>query len=123
MKINLISRIEVKKVEMDGAKDVKMKILIGPQDGSDNIIMRQFIIGLDGHTPKHSHNYEHVVKVEKNKGIYIDNDGLKHEITIGQSVFVPPNEEHQFQNPYNKPFEFICVIPNPQKNNCTLLGK
>ncbi len=120
MKINLISKIEAKEVKMDGAKDVKMKILIGPQDGSDNIIMRQFKISFEGHTPKHSHNYEHIVKVEKNKGIYLDKNGLKHEIAEEQSVFVPPNEEHQFQNPYDKPFEFICIIPNPQKNNCTL---
>ncbi len=115
MKINNNEEIVAAEVKMEGAKDVKMKILIGLNDGSDNIIMRHFIVAPGGCTPFHQHNYEHVVKVERNRGIAIDEDGKEHEIEKGQSIFVTPNEKHQFRNPYSEDFEFICIIPNPDK--------
>lgn len=98
-------------VLIDGAKDVVMRMLIGPEDPSENIAMRLFTVAPNGHTPRHQHNYEHLVKVEKNKGIYVDQAGNNHEIKEGMSIFVPANEVHQFQNPYDEPFEFICIIP------------
>jgi len=112
MKINQNEQIRADKVQMEGAKRVSMKILIGPEDQSDNIIMRQFKITSGGHTPRHTHNYEHVVKIESNRGIIVDEKGNEHEIKRGQSVFVKPNELHQFKNPFDEDFEFICIIPN-----------
>lgn len=115
MKINNNEEIVAAEVEMEGAKDVKKKVLIGPDDGSDNIIMRHFIIAPGGNTPYHQHNYEHVVKIENNKGIAIDDNGNEYEVKKGQSIFVKPNEKHQFRNPFNEDFEFTCIIPNPEK--------
>ena len=99
MKINNNEEIFAAEVEMEGAMDVKKKVLIGPDDGSDNIIMRHFIIAPGGNTPFHQHNYEHVVKIENNKGIAIDDNGNEYEVKKGQSIFVKPNEKHQFRNP------------------------
>ena len=115
MKININEEIFSNEVKMEGAKDVKMKILIGLDDGSDKIIMRHFTVAPGGNTPYHQHNYEHVIKIEKNKGIAVDENGIDHEIKKGESLFVKPNEKHQFRNPFNKDFEFICIIPNPDK--------
>ncbi len=115
MKINNNEEIFAAEVEMEGAMDVKKKVLIGPDDGSDNIIMRHFIIAPGGNTPFHQHNYEHVVKIENNKGIAIDDNGNEYEVKKGQSIFVKPNEKHQFRNPYSEDFEFTCIIPNPEK--------
>lgn len=115
IKINNNEEIFAAEVKMDGAKEVKMRILIGPGDGSENIIMRHFIIAPGGNTPFHQHNYEHVVKIERNKGIAVDENGNEYEIKKDQSVFVKPNEKHQFRNPFNEDFEFICIIPNREK--------
>lgn len=115
MKINNNKEIPAAEVTMEGAKNVRMKILIGPRDESGNIIMRHFIVVPGGHTPFHQHNYEHVIKIEKNKGIAVDEKGIEHEIKQGQSLFVKPNEKHQFKNPFNEDFEFLCIIPNPDK--------
>jgi quercetin dioxygenase-like cupin family protein len=115
MRINNNEEIIASEVKMDGADKVRMKILIGPNDKSDNIIMRHFLIAPGGNTPFHQHNYEHVVKVERNKGIAVDENGKEHEIIKGQSLFVKPNEKHQFRNPFKEDFEFICIIPNPDK--------
>lgn len=115
MKINVNNEILTGEVSMEGAKDVRMKILVGPRDGSENIILRHFIIAPGGNTPYHRHNYEHLVKVEKNKGIAVDKDGKEFEVSEGNSIYVVPDEMHQFRNPFNEDFEFLCIIPNPQK--------
>jgi len=101
-------------VQMEGASGVTMRILIGPEDGSNKIIMRYFKVLPGGHTPRHSHNYEHLVKIERGRGLVIDEQGEQHEVRTGQSIFVEPNREHQFRNPFPEPFEFICIIPNPE---------
>jgi quercetin dioxygenase-like cupin family protein len=116
MKINNNDQIQASEVKMEGAANVKMKILIGVNDQSENIIMRHFIIAPGGNTPWHRHNYEHVVKIEKNRGLAIDENGNEIEVKPGQSLFVKPNEMHQFKNPFGEDFEFICIIPNPEKN-------
>ncbi len=114
MKINNNEEIAAGKVEVEGAKDVRMKILIGPGDRSDNIIMRHFIVAPGGNTPFHQHNYEHVIKIESNRGIAVDENGVEHEVRKGQSLYVAPNDLHQFRNPFSEDFEFICIIPNPE---------
>jgi quercetin dioxygenase-like cupin family protein len=113
MKINNNNEIAAAAVTMEGARDVRMKILIGPADGSDNIIMRHFTVAPGGNTPYHKHNYEHVVKIEANRGIAVDENGNEFEVSEGQSVFVSPDVMHQFRNPFSEDFEFLCIIPNP----------
>ena len=115
MKINLNSEIPSPLVQMEGAHNVRMKILIGPEDGSGNIIMRHFYVAPGGNTPFHNHNYEHVIKVERGRGIAVDEHGNEHLIEEGQSLFVKPGDLHQFKNPFGDTFEFLCIIPNPAK--------
>ena len=112
MKITQDSDIDGAPVDMEGAKGVTMKILIGPDHGSQNIIMRLFNIFPGGHTPYHTHAYEHLVKVLNGRGVVVDKKGNKRELAPGQNVFVEPNEKHQFANPFSEPFELTCTIPN-----------
>lgn len=114
MKINNNEEIFFEPISMDGVKDVKMKILIGPNDESENIIMRHFIVAPGGNTPFHQHNYEHIVKIES-QGVAVDENENEYEVQKGQSIFIKPNEKHQFKNPFSEDFEFICIIPNPSK--------
>lgn len=115
MRINNNEEITASEVQMDGASRVRMKVLIGPDDGSENIIMRHFFVAPGGNTPYHSHNYEHVIRVLRNKGVAVDESGREHIIGYGQSLFVRPGEMHQFRNPYDEELEFLCIIPNPSK--------
>ena len=113
MKINVNSEIPAAGVQVEGASNVRMKILIGPEDGSGNIIMRHFFVAPGGNTPFHNHNYEHVIKVERGRGIAVDEHGNENAVEEGQSLFVRAGDLHQFRNPYQSDFEFICIIPNP----------
>ena len=102
--------------EEEGVKKVKRRILIGPEDGSANIIMRYFRVLPGGNTPYHEHDFEHVVRREKGKGAVVNADQEEIPVSPGQSVFIAGGEKHQFINPNDEPFEFICTILNPGKN-------
>ncbi len=110
MIINKISSVKKDIVIDEGVKDVERQIPIGVNEGSEKIIMRLFTIKPKGHSPLHTHNYEHLVKVESGKGIVVSSEGER-EISVGDYVFVVPNELHQFKNPFDEDFRFICVIP------------
>lgn len=114
MKVKKTADVPSTEVEAKGARDVAMQILLGPADGSGEIIMRLFTLAPGGHTPLHSHPWEHLVKVEEGRGVAVDAAGETHQLEPGVSVFVPPGREHQFRNPSGEPFRFICVIPNPE---------
>ena len=103
-------------VQEDDVTHVTQQILIGPDDGSLNIIMRRFLVLPRGRTPYHIHSHEHVVKVEKGRGFVIDEDGRENLVSAGQSLFVKGGEKHQFKNPFDEPFEFLCIILNPERS-------
>ncbi len=106
------AKVKETMVNMEGASNVTMRILIGTDENSENIIMRQFKILPGGHTPKHTHDFEHVVKIVSGKGQIEDENGEFHELNSGNSVFVVPGELHQFSNPNTEPFVFLCIIKN-----------
>ena len=98
-------------VKMEGAEDVTIRVLVGQDDGSEKIAMRCFCVRPGGHTPEHTHNFEHLVRVQKGRGQVVDPYGRAVEVAEGDSLFVPADEKHQFRNPFKENFEFICVIP------------
>jgi len=104
-------------MQEEGAKNVFKRVFIGTDDGSSNIIMRYIKVLPGGNTSLHSHSHEHVVKIERGKGIVVDENGKENIVTQGQSLFIEGLKRHQFKNPFEKNFEFICIIPNPEKNS------
>ena len=63
MKVTACEQIQAAPVEMEGAAGCRMRCLIGPDDGAPGFTMRQFDVAPGGHTPRHSHTYEHEVFV------------------------------------------------------------
>jgi len=104
--------VKTEHLENNEVHKVQKKVLIGPKDGSHNIIMRRFSVDSEGYTPHHTHDFEHVVRIEKGKGIIINESGKEVMVSKGDSVFIKSNEKHQFKNPYKKPLEFLCIILN-----------
>jgi quercetin dioxygenase-like cupin family protein len=102
---------EVPYEDMTTYKGVKKQILIGPKDGSGEIIMRYFSLEPEGKTPYHSHGFPHVVKVEKGRGIVVDKDGRNHSLEANQVVYIQDDEIHGFVNTGTGPFDFICIVP------------
>ena len=53
---------DVSVVAMHGSESVKKQIVIGPDDGSNEIVLRYFSIGPDGTSPRHAHDFPHLLQ-------------------------------------------------------------
>ncbi|HNQ23104.1 MAG TPA: cupin domain-containing protein [Phycisphaerae bacterium] len=114
MKVQAIESHPQQPVQMEGAQNVKMRMLIGRADGAANFHMRHFEVGVGGHTPHHAHPYEHEVLILSGNGVVRSPQGDR-PIKAGDVVFVPADERHQFVNGGTGPLTFLCLIPAPQE--------
>lgn len=113
MRIVNFNSLPAEEVE-EGAKGVLIRWLIRDVDGAKNFFMRHFEIAPGGHTPRHSHPWEHEVFILEGKGVVLGAEGEK-EFSPGEAIFVPGGEEHQFRNPAEEPATFLCLIPSQEK--------
>ena len=97
-------------VEMDGVKDVSMRVLLGREHGMPHFSMRHFVVEPDGHTPHHSHDYEHQVIVLAGRG-EAEQAGEIQSIEPGDVLFVEAGADHQFRNTGEAPMQFVCLVP------------
>jgi quercetin dioxygenase-like cupin family protein len=100
-------------VLIEGAAATRMRLLIGADDGAATFHMRHFEISPGGHTPHHTHDYEHEMLVLRGTGIAKSPQGDR-PLGPGCVVWVPANEKHQLRNTGTEPLEVICLIPAPQ---------
>jgi quercetin dioxygenase-like cupin family protein len=97
-------------VRMDGVKDARMEILVGREHGAPNFSMRHFVVAPGGHTPLHSHNYEHEVVILEGEAD-VNYGTSVHRVRGGDVLYVAPNEMHQFRNAGTGDFRFLCFVP------------
>jgi len=92
------------------AKGASMKVLVSPNEGWEDYVMRLLEVEPGGYTPKHSHPWPHINYIVKGNGeLFID--GVTHEVKTGSYAFVPGNKTHQFRNAGKEVFQFICIVP------------
>ena len=103
--------LQRKDVDMEGVKDATRVEVIGGPEGWQENVMRVFRLGPGGYTPRHQHDWEHVNHVISGRGKLRIGDTV-HDLGEKDFALVPPNTEHQFENPFDEPFEFICIVPN-----------
>ncbi len=92
------------------AKAVAGRLVIGKADGATNFAMRVFEIGEGGHTPKHSHAWEHEMFFHAGTGEVLC-DGRWNPVGPGSVVLVPGGAEHQVRNGGTAPLVFVCLVP------------
>ncbi|MCD4691219.1 cupin domain-containing protein [bacterium] len=97
-------------IEVKDAQGVKKAGLITAADGSPTAAMRLFELERNGHTPWHTHDWEHVVYIIEGKGILKSENGDA-AFGAGDSLLVDPNEKHNFINTGDGRLRFICVVP------------
>jgi quercetin dioxygenase-like cupin family protein len=112
MKVVHCEQVEAGPVGIEGAVNCRMCCLIGPDDAAPSFSMRFFEVAAGGHTPRHTHAYEHEVFVLEGSGVVLEGD-REHSLHAGSAVYVAPNELHQFRNTGSGPLKFICLIPHP----------
>lgn len=90
---------------------VKKRVVIGPDEGAENFIMRVFDIA-PGHTsPDHAHPWEHEVFILSGEGAARDEAGKEMPIGGGSTLFLPAGEKHCLINKGKDALRFICIIP------------
>ncbi len=115
MKVQPSHSVQLQQVTMEGSSGCQVRWLLSSTDGAPNFAMRQFEVAPGGFTPLHHHPYEHEIYVVEGQGEVYEG-GTPHTISAGDVVLVTPNEVHQFKNNSDKPFKFLCLIPNSADN-------
>ena len=92
------------------AAKTKIRWLITQETGAENFAMRLFEMAPEGYSPLHKHATEHEVFVLEGEGLVFDGEKEK-PLQVGDVVFIPPNEMHQFKNNSATPLKFLCLIP------------
>ena len=90
-------------------------VLIGPDDGAGNFVVRYYEIPPDGKSHLDTHEHDHGVYIVRGRARLESIDGT-HELGPGDVVYIPPFEQHQFINDSDSVFGFICVIPPPKED-------
>lgn len=96
----------------EGTEGVDFRPLLAENVDPPNFYLRVFDISPGGHTPRHTHAWEHEVFVVSGTG-KIMLDGAEEPLAEGDAVFVEPNEVHQFVNDGGCKLRMVCVIPKP----------
>ena len=102
--------VEGSPIEMDGVQSAVIHILIGENENAPNSIMRFIQLDSGGHSRLEQHSHEHEVIILQGKGkVQIENEIS--DVEPFDVVFIEGNALHQFSNPYDEAFGFICIIP------------
>jgi len=112
MKIFPWNSVEAQKAE-EGANGVTVRWLLKKDQGAENFYMRLFEMEPGGHSPLHSHPWEHEIFILEGSGIVTGGSKETH-FSKGDVIFLPPGEEHQLRNSGKDTVRFLCLIPSVQ---------
>ena len=111
MHLSSLEKAEKTKLVMEGAEGVYKQIPISRANGTPTFSFRVFTIEPGGHTPYHTHSFEHLNYIIEGRGAVLLQDG-EHSIKKGDFTMIPPGEKHQYRNASkDKPFIMICAVP------------
>lgn len=102
---------DVKPIPIEDAEQAFIQPLITRFDGAPNFELRKFIIKPGGRIPAHLHpEIEHVQYVLR--GRYRVRIGEEiYDVKPGDTIFIPPNTLHHYENDGEEDAIFLCVIP------------
>ncbi|MDZ4340246.1 MAG: cupin domain-containing protein [candidate division NC10 bacterium] len=88
-------------------------VLIGPKDGAQHFAVRYFEIPPRGQSSFEHHLHDQGVVILKGRARVLLGWEV-HEVGPGDVVYIPQNEQHQFENIGDEPLGFLCVIPSKE---------
>jgi quercetin dioxygenase-like cupin family protein len=112
MKVTNLEQTEKTKMTMEGAKDVFKQIPVAKSDGSPSFSVRVFTIMPGGHTPYHTHPFEHLNYIIEGQGVVVTASGEEVPVKKGDFALVLPEEKHQYKNmSSDQELIVICAVP------------
>ncbi len=97
-------------VHDEGAEGATIRWVISKEHGADNYALRVIELEPGGHSPHHTHWFEHENYVIEGEGtVTIGEETFP--IKPGDVVFVPGDAIHQYRSTGETPLKFLCGIP------------
>lgn len=103
--------VEAYKATTETWAGISRRELVGKRGESADFHVRYFEIAPGGYSTLEKHRHEHVViplrgRGEARFGCYL------YEVSVGDVVYVAPDDPHQFRNPEDaeEPFGFLCIV-------------
>ena len=110
LKVGEALKVPAEDVTAEGAEGVTIRWLISKDDGAPRFQMRLFEVVPGGHSPLHTHEWEHEVFILEGEGI-LTFEGEEKPFSTGHFVFVPESREHSFRNTGSGRLAFLCMVP------------
>ncbi|HIE07285.1 MAG TPA: cupin domain-containing protein [Desulfarculaceae bacterium] len=103
------TEVAAEKVTVEGANKVTVRWVIDETDGAPTFAMRIFEFEANGHTPYHSHDWEHEIFILAEDG-YLTIEDEKKPIKPGDVVFIPGGTMHNL-TAGSKGLRMMCLVP------------
>ena len=91
-------------------RGTEMQVLLGPDQGAPNFVLRRFRMEQGGGIPAHTNDVEHEQYVLRGRARITIGDAV-HEVGPDDTLYIPAGTPHAYEV-VEGPFEFICVVPN-----------
>ncbi len=109
------------KAEDCGWSHIIRRVLIGSHGESAKFHVRYFEISPGGFSSLEKHMHEHVVVCVKGEGV-VRTGKTKRGMGFMDILYISPDTVHQFINPFQNPFGFLCIV-NSKRDKPEVLAK
>lgn len=114
-------RDEPYKTENGSWSNIIRRVLIGSHGESAKFHVRYFEIEPEGCSSLETHGHEHAVLCVRGEGV-VRTGRTKRTIRYMDVIYISPDTDHQFLNPFKKPFGFICIV-NAKRDKPRLINR
>jgi mannose-6-phosphate isomerase-like protein (cupin superfamily) len=110
MYVTTVRAVRSTKFLEEGSHNVRMRQLIGREDGARKTAMHEIRLGKGAFSAKHRHEWEHQLVVTSGRGLAIV-DRRRIPLKPGVVLLVQSGEEHQFFQRGSPALAFLTVTP------------
>ena len=96
-------------IRTEEVRQVLKHVLVGPDDGAPNFVIRYFHVPIGDNTFYDQHPHEHGIVILHGKARVQINQEF-HELGPLDAIFIAGNDIHQLVNIGDSPLGFLCVI-------------
>jgi len=96
---------------VDAAEGLSKAVLLDESDGAPHFAIRRFQLDPGASVPRHTNAVEHeqyVLAGEYTVGIGDE----EHTVEAGDTLLIPAETVHWYENTAEEPGLFLCVVPN-----------
>lgn len=100
----------VRRSPVEAGRGTELQVLVGPEEGAPNFVLRRFIMSAGGGIPMHTNEVEHEQYVLRGRA-RVTIGGEIHDVGPDTTLYIPARTPHSYEV-LDGPFEFLCVVPN-----------